>query len=149
VTAGTPLRIVGNPYSDRDSYAVRFKSFVREHPEVLSYQSAISNRHELARLYQQTRGFVLLSTMESLSLSALEAAASGCPLLLADLPWAKSAFGDTASYCPADASDERIATHLKEFYQKASCAKAPPKPLAWDEIAKDLVLLYEALLKTD
>ena len=40
--------------------------------------------------YREARGFVLLSAMESLSLSALEAAACECPLFLSDLPWARS-----------------------------------------------------------
>ena len=39
--------------------------------------------------------------MESLSLSALEAAACGCPVLLSDLPWARTVFGQSALVLPS------------------------------------------------
>ncbi len=58
----------------------------------LRYEGAIQDRARLARIYREARGFVLLSAMETRSLSAEEAAACECPLLLSDLPWAHSAF---------------------------------------------------------
>ncbi len=51
-----------------------------------------NNRSQLAEIYRPVRGFVRLSTKESVSLSALEAEACECPLLLSDLPWARTTF---------------------------------------------------------
>ena len=83
--------------------------------------------------------------MESLSLSALEAAACDCPLLLSDLPWARSVFGDEATYCPITGV-ERTAEVLRNFYDAAPTLKLPPKPLSWAKVAQQLKNIYEDLL---
>jgi hypothetical protein len=85
--------------------------------------------------------------MESLSLSALEAAACGCPLLFSDLPWARTVFGPDARYCPI-ASTGSTARHLKAFYEAAPALKPPPRPLSWGDVARQLQGIYESLLKT-
>jgi len=99
VQAQTPLWVIGQPYSETDDYARRFLEYARQNHELVRYEGAIANRERLARIYREARGFVLLSKRESLSLSALEAAACQCPLLLSDLPWARTAFKDKATYC--------------------------------------------------
>jgi len=76
-----------------------------------------SGSRRVARIYREPR-FVLLSSMESLSLSALEAAACECPLLLSDLPWARSTFGDAASLLSVG-SPEHAAKNLRTFYDAA------------------------------
>jgi glycosyltransferase involved in cell wall biosynthesis len=81
VTAGTPLRIIGRPYSEQDPYYLRFLKLTQSHADLILYEGGIENRERLAAAYRNARGFVLLSTMETLSLSALEAAACECPLL--------------------------------------------------------------------
>ena len=90
--AQTPIWIIGKPYSDTDAYARRFLELARQNSSIVRYEGAISDRARLAGIYREARGFVLLSAMESLSLSALEAAACECPLLLSDLPWARTVF---------------------------------------------------------
>src|SRR6267142_576254 len=105
VIAATPLWIIGKPYSDTSSYAQRFLELTRKHPQLLRYEGPIADRPILAQAYREARGFALLSTMESLSLSELEAAACGCPLLLSDLPWARTSFGNDAAYCPITSPD--------------------------------------------
>ena len=90
-------------------------------------------------------GFVLLSAMETRSLSAEEAAACECPLLLSDLPWARSTFGGHASYCPV-VSPERAAGYLRKFYDAAPSLKPPPKPASWPEIARQFKAVYERML---
>ena len=144
----TPLWILGRPYSESDPYAQEFLTFASQHPQVLRYEGAISDRTQLARIYREARGFVLLSTMESLSLSALEAAACECPLLLSDLPWARSTFGDAAKYCPVTKSPEQTATVLREFYDAAPSLNPPPRPASWSDVARQLKSLYENILKT-
>lgn len=145
--ARTPVWIIGKPYSETDQYAQRFFAFARQHPDIIRYEGPIESRQLMAEAYQQARGFVLLSTEESLSLSTLEAAACQCPLLLSDLPWARKVFKDSAVYCPI-ASTRRTAKALREFYDAAPSVKPPPKPLSWIEVAQQLQGIYEDLLST-
>jgi glycosyltransferase involved in cell wall biosynthesis len=136
VLARTPLWVIGKPYAESDPYSQRFLAFARQHPQMVRYEGAVLDRAKLARIYREARGFVLLSTIESLSLSALEAAACECPLLLGDLPWARTVFRRDASYCPVPASSHRTAGCLRRFYDAAPFLKPPPKPASWLGIAQ-------------
>lgn len=147
VEAKTPLWVVGKPYSESDAYAKRFYQLAKANPQFIRYGGPIGDRSKLAQIYRQARGFVLLSTMESLSLSALEAAACECPLLLSDLPWARTVFQQNATYCPI-ASPTATAHVLRRFYDDAPHLKPPPKPLLWTETAQQLKGVYESLCKT-
>jgi glycosyltransferase involved in cell wall biosynthesis len=149
VQAKAPVWIIGKPYSEKDPYARRFLELTRQHPAAIRYEGALGDRAKLAEVYRAARGFVLLSAMESLSLSALEAAACGCPLLLSDLPWARTVFGPNASYCPVTSSAGRTADCLRRFYAAAPGLSPPPKPLTWIEVGRQLKRLYESLIGTD
>jgi glycosyltransferase involved in cell wall biosynthesis len=144
--AGTPLRVLGKPYGDDDPYARRFVQLAREHSSVLRYEGSAANRGELARAYREARGFVLLSAMESHSLAAAEAAACECPLLLSDLPWARSVFGEGASYCPINRSARATASRLREFYERAPALPPAPRPLSWVEVGARMKGVYEGVL---
>lgn len=144
VLARTPLHVLGAPYGKDDSYHLRFLQLVDKHPDLLRYNGPIKDRAQLAGIYRSARGFVLLSTMESLSLSALEAAAAGCPLLLSDLPWARCTFGDRATYCPIT-TPTQTARVLREFHAQAPGLPVPPPPLTWDSVAEKLAAIYRAL----
>jgi hypothetical protein len=86
--------------------------------------------------------------MESLSLSAREAAACECPLLLSRLPWATTSFGKSACYCPVNSPTALTAGFLRQFYDAAPGLKAPPRPLTWLEVGQQLKGLYKTLLNT-
>ncbi len=146
VRARTPVWVIGKPYAETDAYAQRFFALAKAHPEILRYEGPIQDRAKLAQVYREARGFVLLSAMESLSLSALEAAACECPLLLSSLPWATTVFRENACYCPVTASSDRTAAFLRQFYDAAPGLKPPPRPLTWLEVGEQLKRLYETLL---
>jgi len=145
VRAKTPLWIIGKSYSDSDSYARKFFALAKQQPQILRHEGAISDRARLAQIYREARGFVLLSAMETRSLSAEEAAACECPLLLSDLPWAQSTFGGHAGYCPV-VTPERTAGFLRKFYDAAPSLEPPPKPAAWSDVARRLKAIYERVL---
>src|SRR5581483_7622993 len=147
VRAGTPLWIIGRAYDEGDPYARRFSAFAREHRDVVRYEGAVEDRQLLAQIYAEARGFVLLSTMESLSLSALEAAACGCPLLLSDLPWARTTFDTAARYCPI-AGPAVTAPILRAFYDAAPGLPRPPRPASWEDVARKLTSIYEEVRNT-
>jgi glycosyltransferase involved in cell wall biosynthesis len=142
--AKVPVWIIGKPYSESDSYYLRFLEMQKKHSTFIRYEGSMTDRAALARVYREARGFVLLSTMESNSLSSLEAAASGCSLLLGDLPWAKSVFGPHAMYAPAFARREHLASILRDFFNRAPSMKMGFKPSTWDEIAAELLTFYRS-----
>jgi len=107
----------------------------------VEYVGPIEDRGVIAREYRKAAGFVLLSAMESQSLSALEAAACGCPLLLTDLPWARSSFSDGASYIPL-ASTEITAGYLRRFMDGVSTAPKVPQVSSWDDVGARLAQVY-------
>jgi glycosyltransferase involved in cell wall biosynthesis len=146
VAAQTPIWVVGRPMAPGDPYAERFFQLAKANPKWIRHESFISTE-DLAKAYREARGFVLLSKWESLSIAALEASAGECPLLLSDVPWAHSAFGDHVSYCPVTSSLEKTAAVLRRFYAAAPQLKPPPKPMTWREVALRLRDLYERLLR--
>jgi glycosyltransferase involved in cell wall biosynthesis len=146
VGAQTPLWIIGRAYSESGAYAQKFFALARRQPQLLRYEGAVSDRARLAQIYREARGFVLLSTMETRSLAAEEAAACECPLLLSDLPWARSTFGEHATYCPLT-SPERTADFLKKFHVEAPNLSPPPKPATWNEVARSLKAIYERICR--
>jgi glycosyltransferase involved in cell wall biosynthesis len=148
VRAQTPLWVVGKAYSDADPYARRFLELARREPKYIRFEGAIPDRSRLAAVYREARGFVLLSAMESLSLSAGEAAACQCPMLLSDLPWARAAFADSVSYCPLTFPVEQTALVLRRFYDDAPKLNPPPKPLQWTEVGFLLKQVYESCFNT-
>jgi len=146
VSANTPIWIIGKPYADSDPYAQQFFALARQNPKTIRYEGPVSDRAQLARIYREARGFVLLSTMESLSLSSGEAAACQCPMLLSDLPWARTAYQENASYCPITSVSETAAC-LRRFYDAAPGLNIPPKPPSWTEIGQQFKGIYEQVFK--
>jgi glycosyltransferase involved in cell wall biosynthesis len=148
VLAKTPMWIIGKPYSAEDAYGRRFIELAKRAPEIVRYEGPVSDRTKLAAIYREARGFVLLSSMESLSLSALEAAACECPLLLSDLPWARTAFGTDARYCSVAGSAQQTAGALREFYDVAPSLAKPKKPATWREVAEQFRAIYARVSST-
>ncbi len=144
VRAEVPVWVIGKPYNDSEPYARQFARFAQEHSAYVRFEGAVSDRVRLAEIYREARGFVLLSAVESLSISALEAAACECPLLLSDLPWARTVFGDSASYCPLG-SVRVTARRLRQFYDQAHTAPRPPRPVDWLQVARQLTTVYESV----
>jgi glycosyltransferase involved in cell wall biosynthesis len=144
VEAQTPIWMIGKPYSETDLYGQKFLALAKQHPKWIRYEGAIQDRERIARVYREARGFVLLSVYESLSLSALEAAACECPLLLSDLPWARTVFKDGASYCRIASQDETAAA-LRRFYDGAPIQKLADRPLTWNQVAEQLAGIYRSV----
>ncbi len=146
VLAQVPVWIIGAAYAESDDYAQQFFALAKANPRFIRYEGGINDRVKLAAIYRAARGFVLLSTMESLSLSALEAAACECPLLLGDLPWARSSFPAGAAFCPVTENVAVTAAALKQFYAAAPGLPRPPRPATWPEVARQLQSVYEKII---
>lgn len=147
VLARVKVRFIGEPYSPEDPYFRQFMATVNKSIGWVEYGGGIRDRVRLADEYRAAKGFILLSAMESQSLSALEAAACGCPLLLSDLPWAKASFGAQASYAPV-ASPAISAPFLKKFYEGIDEAPRIQKVLSWKEVANQLKGIYREAISS-
>jgi len=146
VAGKVKVRIIGKPYSEQDPYYHQFVKICGANPDYVDFSGPISDREELARAYRKARGFVLFSIFESLSLSSGEAAAAGCPLLLTDLPWARTTFGEHAVYCPLAATAEEAGQILKSFSQNIATQPKPPPQVRWTDVAERLKAIYAATL---
>lgn len=146
VAAQTPLWVIGRAYADKDPYAEQFLKLAGANRQWIRFEGPISDREQLGRIYRAARGFVLLSSMESLSLSALEAVACECPLLLSDLPWARETFPTGAQFCPVTDSTAATAAALRSFYDAAPKMPIAPKPATWPEVARLFRSIYEQVL---
>ena len=145
VTAQTPLKVIGKPYSETDPYFRQFLETATTSQGLVEYLGPIQEPEALAARLHAARGFVLPSTMETQSLAAQEAAAAGLPLLLSDLPWAHYTFGNRATYLPVCVGS-RFAAHLQAFYREAPQLLVPQQPARWRETAQQLVNIYESVL---
>jgi glycosyltransferase involved in cell wall biosynthesis len=143
IAAQTPVWIIGRAYGQGDAYSGKFLTLAQANPRWVRYEGAVSDRAALAGIYRAARGFVLLSNMESLSISALEAVACECPVLLSDLPWARGTFPQGAQFCPVTDSVPVMAQALRRFYDAAPGLPCPPKPATWLEVGRQLLAVYE------
>lgn len=144
-----PLWIIGKPYSESDTYAREFQKLAQSNQSLIRRESPpFNDREGLANIYRAARGFALLSAMETRSLAVDEAAACECPLLLSDLPWARSTFGDRAQYCPITKSVAETAAALRAFYDAAPSLPRPPKPPTWSAVAEQLKAIYREVLNS-
>ena len=146
IAAQTPVWVIGKAYTENDAYAQAFFALAKQNPKFVRYEGGISDRTALANVYRAARGFVLLSAMESLSLSALEASACECPLLLSDLPWARSTFDTGVQFCQVMDSVAATAGALQKFYADTPLLPAPPKPATWPDVARQFKSIYEKVL---
>ena len=147
IMSETPVWIIGRAYGDQDAYAEKFMAVAKANPKWIRFEGAINDRNELAKIYRAARGFVLLSTMETRSLSAEEAAACECRILLSDLPWAHGTFAQGVQFCPVTDSVSLTAKALRCFYDAAPNLPCPPRPATWTEVAHRFLELYENVLR--
>jgi glycosyltransferase involved in cell wall biosynthesis len=85
--AQVPIMFAGKPYSEQCPYFRQFLDCVDN--KYVFYQAYVSEPEKQC-LLKSSKGFVLLSQQESGCIAVYEAAASGLPMLLSDLPWARS-----------------------------------------------------------
>jgi glycosyltransferase involved in cell wall biosynthesis len=144
ITAKTPLKVIGKPYSEGDPYFLKFVQTAQASQGMVEYVGPIRNPEQLVARLHAARGFVLPSKMETQSLAALEAAAAGLPLLLSDLPWAHVTFGNEVTYLPL-CSGTVFADHLRLFFDAAPRLPTPLKPPTWQDAADKLLNIYQTL----
>jgi glycosyltransferase involved in cell wall biosynthesis len=143
--ARIPIVFLGKPYAPEDPYFLEFKSCVDD--QIVRYPGFVSTL-EKYRYLRGARGFVLLSQYESGCIAAYEAAATGLPLLLSDLPWASMAYRETrgVEFVPLH-TVESAAGRLAAFYDQAHRRGGTTFPiLSWRQVATKYLEIYNTIL---
>ncbi len=139
-----PLRIVGNSCSVFSKLHLTPSKNI----SLLGYV----NDEELITLYHNASAFIFLSLYEGFGLPPLEAMASGCPVIVSDIPVMHEVCGEAARYCnPLD--DTSIRQNIQEVInysptQLKSTAQIGYKNAqrySWKQSAQTLIDLLSTL----
>ncbi len=123
-------------------------------PEILDVALGYVSDQELATLYNNAELFIYASLYEGFGIPPLEAMASGCPVILSDIPVFKEIFGDAAYYVnPND--EESIARGMKKVLENPGLKKTliergyeKTKEYSWEKSARKLGALINQLQTT-
>ena len=142
VSAGHTLVLVGKD----DYFYRRLRSMVRN-PKVRFFGDA--DDQTLGNLYTYATAAVFPSFMEGFGLPAVEALASGCPVMVSDIPIFHEILTNQATYFDPRSADEVSAT-LTEAAKKGrgttaneSERKRYAARFSWDKMAKETLGVYE------
>lgn len=140
--ARVPVVFLGRPYAESDPYFREFQSLVDG--QFVRYPGFVTEAEKFHWL-RGARGFVLWSQFESGCIAVHEAAAAGLPLLLADLPWAATAYPQARQLTLTNlGSPAQLAATLAEFHRTARRQAEPNFPvLSWREVARRYLAVYE------
>lgn len=109
-----PLTLIGKPAPNSHSYFQSVQKAAGKNVHILGPVEHV----RLPEIYRASRVHALVSWMETTGLSSLEAAASGCRLVITDKGDTREYFGDFAEYCdPEDVTsirDALIRAHSSE-----------------------------------
>jgi len=139
-----PIKFIGHPF---DKNAVYFKEFIKyTDNDFVQYLGFISEEEKIDIL-KAASGFVLLSFGESGCISVYEAGATGLPLLLSDLPWAKGYENPRSIFYCSPSNYKKAGEALVNFYKKSIRLKSPSFDIhTWEEVANMYKEIYHLIL---
>ncbi len=139
-----PLKIIGHPFDKNSTYFKSFISLIKN--TNVEYLGFLCEEEKLETL-KKAAGFVLLSKGESGCISVYEAAATGLPLLLSDLPWAKGYENPkNINYCSIVNLDKASKT-LNDFFENCNRENCPTFTVhTWKEISEMYKKIYKSIL---
>ena len=137
-----PLVFVGTPDPDAADYFAQCRREAGPHVHFIGWID-----HDSALLpsaFAAARVFLLPSTRELAPVSAMEAAAAGCRLVVTPAGSTREYYGDSAHYVdPASEADIRDKTLAALARGRANEA---PWLRTWTDVAKEVLAVYEDLL---
>jgi glycosyltransferase involved in cell wall biosynthesis len=135
---GVPLVIAGGMGGDA------FRNNTAGLPQPARFTGRVTDE-QLKALYQAAACFVFPSHYEGFGLPAVEAMASGCPVVAADIPALRETCGDAASYCDPG-SPEDIARQVMLLLddnslhaQRCAAGLAHTQNMTWRRAAESLL----------
>jgi glycosyltransferase involved in cell wall biosynthesis len=138
------LVLIGEAGANQKTY---YKECRKEASKNIIFTGGLSQQ-EVAQYYKKAKVHVLASWFETCGLSSLEAAATGCNIVITDKGYTREYFGNQAFYCnPEDLTSIYNAVALAS---KAAHADGLPetilKKFTWKESAKKTMEAYEKVL---
>lgn len=121
---GIRLLLVGKVLTGEEDYGKAVEEAISGHDSICWIKGLRPGSTELAEVYRCAAVFALPSYVEQQPISALEAAAVGLPLVLADRPYAKQEFYAHAAVADPDSVDA-IAKTLHEVLMNPDAYCAP------------------------
>jgi len=146
---GVPLLLVGNVLTGEEEYGRAVAEAVAAGKDMRLIPWLTSKSAELASVYRNAAVFALISRLEHQPISALQAAASRKPLVLADRPYARQEFCEHAAL--ADSSSvNSIARAIRKAIDNPD-AHCPPlhaiEPCRKEEIGAAYMSIYQRLIQ--
>jgi glycosyltransferase involved in cell wall biosynthesis len=139
-----PMVFAGPAWDKNSEY---FKEFSKEMTGGSSRYLGFVSEEEKIELLKKAKGFVLLSEGESGCIALYEAAAYGLPILISDMPWAKSYTSPTNLFWTNLRNKKELQTSLKSFYENTQKSPEPSfEILTWKEIAGKYADVYKKCL---
>lgn len=138
---GLKLTLFGS-VRDRDY----FNGLVKNFSEVLEYKGTFQHgTEEHISILQSARVFALASTYETPGLAAIEAGASGVPIVVTEVGSAAEYFGDYADYCDPESVDsvtEAIRRSMQRPSVLSDMARNHFASFSWERAAQATIHAY-------
>ena len=111
------------------------------HRDLLIHLGPVVERGRLKWLYANAKATVSMSVLESLSLTPIEAASVGCPVVLSDIPVHREIFGDDALFVAPEDTASLGRQLCSTVYGWEPGTRVWDWPVSWDDHARALVEL--------
>jgi|GEM_PF-2604547 glycosyltransferase involved in cell wall biosynthesis len=142
-----PIIFIGPSWEKNSDY---FKEFSKEMTGGSSQYLGFVSEEEKQVLLKNAKGFVLLSEAESGCIAIYEAATYGLPILISDLPWAKSYSNPINLFWTNVRNKDELKVNMKSFYENAQKSlQASFKIMVWKEIAEKYADVYKKCLSQE
>ncbi len=139
-----PIKFIGHPFDRNSDY---FKKFIENTDSTcVEYLDFLSEKEKI-NVLKGASGFILLSFGESGCISVYEAAATGLPLLLSDLPWAKGYEKPNDLHFTSPMNSKIAEQKIIDFYANSKKQLEPTFEVhTWKEIATLYNEIYFSVL---
>lgn len=130
-----PIKFIGHPFNEESEY---FKEFIKlTNNDFVEYLGFLPEEEKI-KVLKKSSGFILLSLAESGCISVYEAAATGLPLLLSDLPWAKGYEKPNNLHFLNLSEKTKSLKQLAYFFENSTRQNSPTFFVkTWSEIAEE------------
>jgi glycosyltransferase involved in cell wall biosynthesis len=146
---GVPLLLVGNVLTGEEDYGRAVAEAVAAGKDMRWIPWLTPGSVELASAYRGAAVFALLSHLENQPISALEAAASRKPLVLADRPYARQEFYERAARADPNSVDA-IARAIRKALDNPDAHCPPPLVIEHcrkEEVGAAYMSIYQRLVE--
>jgi glycosyltransferase involved in cell wall biosynthesis len=139
------LIIIGSPAPNQKKYYTHCRKIASGNIQFISHMP----QEQLLSYYKKAKVHILPSWFETCGLSSLEAAASGCNIVVTNKGYTRDYFGDFAFYCdPADpASILNSVRKASQAEWKSELQEKIFKEFTWQQAAAVTLDVYKKVLR--